>query len=338
MLSQVRSICVFIVLAFLLCYQCETNPDLINPYSLNTWERFTVSTGLTSNLIASLKCDSRGDIWVGTLGAGIMKYDGNTWTFLDSANHGIDDDVIYSIEEDANGEMWFGTRAGFSILDGTFFTNYTHQSGALQIMDIHRDSHDNMWLATGSKGLFKLESPDQPFDIYHLLSEPSTDTVHCIEEDETGTIWAGTEGGVLKITGSDMEFLPPGNGIPEHPVTSILSDSWGDIWFGSRGGKHVVRLSGNSFKSISLYNGREGNFVLDMLEAPGGDIWFGMGMAGVIRFNGGHMVNYREDDGLAGISIFCMEVDHKGQIWFGSFKNGLSLYRPGLHDIIPSTE
>lgn len=322
--------------ASLILCQCENDPGLVDPYSLESWEKFTTSNGLSSNQITSLKCDSRGNLWVGTLEDGIMIFDGRSWAFLDEKD-GIANNTILAIEEDAAGRMWFGTFVGISLYDGSSFTNLYYQSETQPVHDIHRDRNENMWLATSYKGLLKLEGLDRT-TVYSLDGVPGSDSVHCIEEDQTGTIWAGTQGGVFKISGSRVEFLKPGEGIPENPVQSILSDNWGNVWFGSLGDRHVVRLSNGIFNEISLFNTKEVNLVYDMLEAPCGDIWLGLGNAGAVRYDGSSMETFRDFDGLPGNTILCMECDHQGQIWFGSYKNGLSVYRPGLRDVIPPIE
>ena len=74
-----------------------------------------------------------------------------------------------------------------------------------------------------------------------------------------------------------------------------------------------------------------------MVEDYTTDIWFGLGVKGVVRYNGSQMKSYRDVEGLAGNTILCLEVDHNGYIWFCTYGNGLSLYKPEPRDLIPST-
>lgn len=323
------------VAILLTLYQCETDPGEVHPYPYESWETYDVSTGLSSNYIFSLKVDSKGNLWVGTLNDGIMKFDGDSWTFLDMAD-GIHSNTIFSIEEDPNGHIWFGTLVGISIYDGSEFTNLYYEGEEESIKDILRDRSDKMWLATESKGLLKIENFDE-ISSYSNPSIPGSDSVNCIEEDGTGIIWAGTDGGVTKISGSSEEFLQEKDGIPGHPISSILSDQWGNIWFGSMGSRYVTRLKSGNFQDISLQNTVNNNLVFDMVEDYTTDIWFGLGVKGVVRYNGSQMKSYRDVEGLAGNTILCLEVDHNGYIWFGTYGNGLSLYKPEPRDLIPST-
>jgi ligand-binding sensor domain-containing protein len=323
-----------IVAMLVTLYQCETDPGQVYPYPYESWETHDVSTGLSSNYIFSLKVDSKGNLWVGTLDDGIMKYDGDSWTYLDMED-GIHSNTIFSIEEDNNGHIWFGTLVGISIYDGSEFTNLYYEGEAESIHDILRDRANNMWLATGSKGLLKLENFDK-ITSYSSSSIPGSDSVNCIEEDGTGIIWAGTEGGVTKISGSGADYLQENDGIPAYPISSILSDQWGNVWFGSMGGENVTRLKSGSFQDISLQNTKNVNLVFDMVEGANSDIWFGLGVSGVVRYNGSQMKTYRDVEGLAGNTILCMELDQSGYIWLGTYGNGISLYKPQPRDLIPS--
>ncbi len=60
--------------------------------------RFTTQEGLSNNNIKNMLLDSRGNIWVGTLGGGLNKYDGKSITVF-STKSGLSDDQIRSIVE-----------------------------------------------------------------------------------------------------------------------------------------------------------------------------------------------------------------------------------------------
>lgn len=334
----VHRVKLFLLIGFTqgLLYQCVNDPGQVDPYPYESWESYNVSDGLPSNYVFSLKVDSKGTLWAGTLDDGIMIFDGQSWTFLNTED-GIHSNTILSIEEDPNGQMWFGTLVGISIYDGNEFTNLYYQGEYEIIHDIKQDRFGNMWLATGSKGLLKLDDFDN-ITTYSNPLIPGSDSVNCIEEDAAGIIWAGTQGGVTKISGSREEYLQEKDGIPEFPISSILSDRWGNVWFGSMGSEYVTRFNSGSFKDISLQNAMEVNLVFDMVEDNNFNIWFGLGVSGAVRFNGSQMKTVRADEGLAGNTILCMEMDHKGQIWFGTYGDGLSLYKPGPRDLIPSIQ
>ena len=62
-------------------------------------------------------CDKIGNLWFGTGGGGVYKYDGKSFTGFTTAN-GLVGNVVFSIIEDKEGILWFGTTAGVSKYDG----------------------------------------------------------------------------------------------------------------------------------------------------------------------------------------------------------------------------
>lgn len=74
---------------------------------------FTVSgkAGIgTLARVYAINEDNSGNIWVGTVDAGVWKYDGNNLTHF-TTTEGLTSNAVNSIYRDKNGELWFGTDA-----------------------------------------------------------------------------------------------------------------------------------------------------------------------------------------------------------------------------------
>jgi ligand-binding sensor domain-containing protein len=77
-----------------------------------------------NNVHCSLQ-DKVGNLWFGTTGDGLFKYDGKSFTRF-TTKDGLINNSIWSILEDRTGVLWVGTRE--TILhrfDGKRFTSYT---------------------------------------------------------------------------------------------------------------------------------------------------------------------------------------------------------------------
>ncbi|OYU83856.1 MAG: hypothetical protein CFE24_09380 [Flavobacterium sp. BFFFF2] len=69
--------------------------------------------------------DHNGNIWVGTVDAGVWKIDGNKWTHYTTEN-GLTSNAVNTIYKDKNSELWFGTDSnGICKFNGTTFTEWT---------------------------------------------------------------------------------------------------------------------------------------------------------------------------------------------------------------------
>ena len=74
--------------------------------------------------VYSINEDNNGNIWVGTVDAGVWKYDGNNVTNY-TTSHGLTSNAVNTIYKDKNGELWFGTDGnGICKFNGTTFTEF----------------------------------------------------------------------------------------------------------------------------------------------------------------------------------------------------------------------
>lgn len=133
--------------------------------------------------VRSLFEDSKGNLWIGNNGMGVLRYDGqSTISFsqqqgLLSANSQLRGgyrsppgslEHVFAIGEDREGNMWFGDRdTGAWRYDGQSMQNYTEKDGLTtsHIWQIVETANGELWFAMGdgSVCLFKGESFERIF-------------------------------------------------------------------------------------------------------------------------------------------------------------------------------
>lgn len=91
--------------------------------SLKSFHRFNMANGkFPCNDLIAVRCTSRGDIWVGGIGSGLIRcrYDARkdelTYTQYTTEN-GLGSNNVYSILEDPSGNIWAGTENGLARVD-----------------------------------------------------------------------------------------------------------------------------------------------------------------------------------------------------------------------------
>ncbi len=74
--------------------------------------------------VYSINEDVIGNIWIGTVDAGVWKYDGNNITNY-TTKDGLTSNAVNTIYKDKKGELWFGTDSnGICKFNGTTFTEF----------------------------------------------------------------------------------------------------------------------------------------------------------------------------------------------------------------------
>jgi len=101
------------------------------------------------NYIFSIHVDKQDQVWAGTWGAGVSRFDGKTWNNYNSKD-GLAGNIVYSIAEADDGTMWFGTNKGLSRFDGKHWYNYGRKDGLLSehVYTIAMVPGDEVWVGT----------------------------------------------------------------------------------------------------------------------------------------------------------------------------------------------
>lgn len=123
--------------------------------------------------VRSIFEDSKGHLWIGNNGIGVLRYDGETTHYfskkmgLISENSGRNGgyrsgagtlEHVFAIAEDDQGNMWFGDRdTGAWRYDGTSMKNFTEMNGLTtkQIWQIYTSKNGELWFAMADGSVCK---------------------------------------------------------------------------------------------------------------------------------------------------------------------------------------
>jgi len=309
-----------------------------------TMQNFNTENGLALSSIRSGFKDKAGNLWFGTFGNGVSKYDGKSFSNYNSS-HGLIHNYIITITQDSDGNIWFGSYGGASRYNGVFFENFTTEHGLPDnhIFKILEDTRGNIWFATRS-GLsrYNPDSNEAGMSLFINYGENqglAGNYAGNIFEDQKGFLWISGEKGAIKydpaaaargeIAFSDYSEI---TGLENKTVRCIAEDSDGALWFGTSDG--VIRFHPTEVEegksSVITYTTDDGlisNSITDILEDRAGNIWLGS-QEGVSEFikDGSYFINYTTQQGLASNFIVCMIEDNAGSLWFGTKGKGLSRF------------
>ncbi|WP_373496362.1 two-component regulator propeller domain-containing protein, partial [Aquiflexum sp.] len=291
-----------------------------NPHSFSFFSKLQ---GLKHNEIYCLLQDKIGNLWIGTNGGGVSKYDGKNFTHF-TIKEGLSWNFIWSILEDKKGNIWFATQGGgVSKYDGKNFTHYNIKNGLNNnnVRCIMEDKSGNIWFGTVGGGVNKYDG--KSFTHFTEKEGLSSNMIHSILEDKKGNLWFGTSGGVTKYNGQSFIHFTEKEGLSSNSVFSILEDKSGNLWFGTDGG--VNKFDGQSFTHFTEKEGLSNEYVKSILEDNNGNLWFCTEGGGVSKFNGQSFIHFTEKEGLSQNNVWSILEDKNGHLWFGTV-GGLTKY------------
>jgi PAS domain S-box-containing protein len=295
---------------------------------------------ISNNNIRAIYQDQEGSLWIGTDDGGLDKLitgkkANDTPVFIhygdDLKTPGmLESPGVMAICEDDRSVLWIGTDNGLYSLDrkrATFTRvpadlNNTGRMSHNYVRRLYKDRAGVIWIGTDGGGLNKLipgdtENTSPHFHCYQYNAyNPdglSNNAVESIYEDHSGILWIGLYNyGINKLVmrkslGFKREveqFIhlrlnpnAPQNSLSHNSVNAICEDRQGALYVGTDGGGLDKVIPGGTEEEPLKY------------------------------------VNYKFDPGnpgsLSNNNITSLLVDHRGEIWVGTYTGGLNKLVPG---------
>ncbi len=293
---------------------------------ISNFTTYTTEQGLALSSIASSCVDRYGNLWFGTYGGGVSRFNGKSF-FNFTMENGLSNNVILSILEDRQGNLWFGTnRNGVCKYDGSSITVYTTKEGLPNntILSIAQDTEGNLWFGTYGGGIAKYDG--RKFISYNISNGLAGNEIRAIYASRKGEIWIGTLGkGLSVFDGISFKNYNSRNGLPNNNISSFVEDNEGNLWIGTLGGG-VCRFDGASFLNYTSKDGLANNNIWSSYRDNSGNLWFGTQGGGVTRYDGKNFSTFNTSNGLPNNFIYTIVEDKGGFVWFGTYGGGITRY------------
>ena len=294
----------------------------------------------SDNVNCSLQ-DKAGNLWFGTTGEGVYRYDGKLFSQF-TMTDGLNSNSVYCILEDKASRIWIGTVGGVCTYDGKTYSkiqiplpknmppNKYHNTH--DVYSIMQDKSGKLWFAT-IDGVFIYDprrAVGKSFKHFKVNEgeggfKSSNNNVEKILEDKAGNIWFGgrVNKGVFRYDpkqaiGKSITNLKP-NG--DNFAWPVLEDKQGNIWFSNWSGAYCY--DGKSFTKI---DGLSTGPVTRIIEDKKGNLWFGGGGRGICRYDGKSYTCFTTKDGLINNDVWSIFEDRAGNLWVGTRNTGLYCY------------
>ncbi|MFI5217854.1 MAG: two-component regulator propeller domain-containing protein [Bacteroidia bacterium] len=294
------------------------------------FDQITIESGLSSSNVRAICQDSSGYIWIGTAD-GLNKFDGVNFTVYNHVpddSGSLSDNFINRLLVDRNGILWIGTLNGLNIFDPVSEIFYAipldnkvgNKAEQTEITSLMADFENNIWVGSSKpSGVFKIfknhnKKKYSYTSAFFPLPDAVPDPAHpeyvfsiCFSSKHKNTVWMGTKYGLYKIL-----FLQGNNG--KETV------QWKKITY-------------NPTQKNSLGN----SFVNDVTEDNEGAVWINYFNGGIDRifpsvnnvFEQDSIIHFYSETNNHKKSEFMSAIkDHLGNMWFGSFYDGLFKVTP----------
>ncbi|WP_161889966.1 ligand-binding sensor domain-containing protein [Pontibacter russatus] len=318
--------------------------------------------------VSSFAHDRHGNVWIGLLRNGLLKYDGEKYTHLTRLN-GLRTPRISSLTADTEGNIWIGTNGyGLQQYKSPWFVHY-FDFGSMsepRITALACDSSGTMWMGT-DEGKFASMRRNRPvwrtgtpwpdgttlYGIYPrnrrerwicssngiwLMRQDTTlhySTAHGLPSPEVFQAAADTASTLWVATAAGLAYFQNSVFVPvasptgaAAKVNCVFRDSRGNIWAGTEDA--IYRVEDRKLVSPPELGQLDFSEVRSITEDKMGNLYFSGFNQGILMLASNGARLFTAEDGLPTVAINTLFVDGQDNLWVATSRNVLKLRLPQL--------
>jgi len=273
-------------------------------------------------------CEVGSTLWIGTYGNGLYSYSKHDFKHFDT-EAGLSDNVVYKITSDGINTLWCGTDGGITEISSAgskpAFKVISNKNGLAD--NIVRDvsfENDRVLVAMQDSGLCYY-NPGRNWIERTMFSTGWTlgAILNASDMAPNKLIIATEKNGLLLFDKGGMFGYNYETYLQSGSINQLLVDREKQVWVASKKG-----ISRFSEKRYSFINSSKGVVDDDAILAVAIDndngIWIGtsLGISKIVSDNEGKLV-VDKVKGLQKYTISCATKAPDGNIWFGTYGNGI---------------
>jgi ligand-binding sensor domain-containing protein/signal transduction histidine kinase len=319
----------------------------------------SVRSELNGAGITGVIADRRGNLWIHTRGAGVIKVSDGRLRRYTTRDGMPSNDPDGAVHEGHDGELWVADRDKvYRIKDGKPESFKLPGAPISGLRSFLVDDEGSVWLGTTASGLHRFSDASisvhaerdgvSLVGAYSILADrtgaiwigsnglkryansrftsswstagTSRDQVTSIYEDTAGTLWVGTAGGLRYFRSGRFTPYEDPSGLLNGSISAIHEDRSGTFWFATDSG--LVQSTGGRFTRYTTAEGLSHDRITALFEDRRGALWIGT-LQGLTRLKNGAFTAYREHDGFIGSWVRAFHEDSDGILWVGTYDGGL---------------
>jgi ligand-binding sensor domain-containing protein/signal transduction histidine kinase len=280
--------------------------------------------GLKRNLIRALLAGPHGNLWVATIGSGVVRIRPDGEFSRLTTRQGLPSNNAFCLARGTEDTVWICTQQGLVRVDNDEHIRvFTTADGlpANGIRDSCTASDGSRWVSGLDFGLSHWTgSRFETYSDAKISPRQATTALTCTRD---GNVWVGTDDGLIRIGNGPSRIFTAEDGLPDNEVSSLEEGPDGSLWIGTNNG--ISRLKNGE---ISVYRTRDGlshSLVLSLFFDREGSLWGGT-KDGLDQFTDGKVTPYSTNEGMLSNDAGPVVEDKSGQLWIGTLDHGLNVF------------
>lgn len=192
-----------------------------------------------NNCVWTLMEDHDFNLWVGTYGGGLFKYNDGFETEHYFKANGLSDEVVMALFQSSDKRIWVGTDKSVFLFSQDSLKPFKHSIIKSKVSYFIEGNDKSIWIATNN-GLYQIIGDE--VNVFTTYNGLPSNIIRSLYFDKENALWIGTVGGGFSRY-KDGKFLSLKN-IPELStidVFCIAEDDANSFWFTTNRGIYSIK-------------------------------------------------------------------------------------------------
>ena len=317
--------------------------SLIAQNNFLQFENHDFKNGLSQNSGYCLTQDKTGYMWFGTQD-GLNRYDGyDIKVFRKTVSpNSLPDNYISALVTDNLGNIWIGTPNGLCIYCLTTnkietfksFNGLEYPLNYASIINIKKDSRNNIWIFTSLNGLFLYTSNKK------IIPIKNSQNIISLCEDNKGDIWLTSINKIFLYKNQSKSIVNANIDLNETINIRDIACINNELWVATfNKGLTVFTIKNKILKlrqiitSATVGFGINSNEITCLLKDANNNLWIGTRNSGIYLFDSKKQKVFRgyhneNPNSLEKNFVLSLFEDRQGLIWVGLSGGGVAKYDP----------
>ncbi len=306
--------------------------------------------------ISSIIVTKDNKIFAATYGAGLLQIDGNSgtirWKVVET--NPISTNSISKVYQDKNGNLLLGgpygvfTQISLNGQPKSFKIENNLTPKRNQITCFLEDSQGNILVGTRGNGLYKIDLITRKLTqvLYNINQIDRDNLIMSLAYDQKGTLWVGTDSGVILIKNNDfkkpihLQSNPDSEtGLSSHAIQGLMVDRDDNVWIGTwEAGLNVHFRNRNKFSLYRHKTNTEQSLLRDKITSiaceDNNKVWVGSNSGLTLldrktNFYKHFIINPSTSTVLNNNDINFLHVDNEGDLIILTWGTGMRILKKG---------